>query len=228
MRRSALVIAAALALAALSMPTPATAQLGIGARIGTLGLGADVTYGLTNRLALRGGIGVIPLEPEGDFTDVSYKIEPPSPLSTLGVDFYLTSGLRLIGGVLFGTKETDITAQYTGSVTVGGETYNGADVGDILGVVESSSAAPFAGIGLGKGLVSGLNLTFDFGVAFLKEPALTLTADGPLATRQDAQGQAFRASLEEERADIQEELEKYLKYYPIVNIAVRFGLGGPR
>ena len=226
MRRFAFVAAAALALAA--QAAPASAQLGIGARIGTLGLGADVTYGLTNRVALRGGIGVIPIEPEGDFTDVTYKIEPPSPLSTLGVDFYVTSGLRLIGGVLFGTKETTITGVFTGSATVGDQTYDADDVGDLVGVVESSSAAPFVGIGLGQGLVPGLNLTFDFGVAFLKEPTLALSASGPLATRQDAVGNEFRASLERERVDIEEELQKYLKYYPIVNIAVRFGLGGSR
>ena len=226
MRRSALFIAAGFLLAA--VPTAVSAQLGIGGRIGTLGVGADVTYGITNRIALRGGIGVIPIEPEGDFTDVSYKIEPPSPLSTIGIDFYLTSGLRLIGGVLFGTKETNITAQYTGQVTVGGETYDGDDVGDLLGVIESSSAAPFAGIGLGKGLVQGINLTFDFGVAFLKEPALTLTSNGNLSNDPGPAGQQFRASLEEERLDMQEEMEKYLKLYPIVNIALRYGIGGPR
>lgn len=219
MRRFAFVAAAALALAA--QAAPASAQLGIGARIGTLGLGADVTYGLTNRIALRGGIGVIPIEPEGDFTDVTYKIEPPSPLSTLGVDFYVTSGLRLIGGVLFGTDETIVTAQHTGTVTIDGREFSG--VTNLTGLVESSSAAPFAGIGLGKGLVSGLNLTFDFGVAFLKEPALTLTASGS-----GTQSAEFQSALAAEEERLQADLEKYLKYYPILNIAVRFGLGGSR
>ena len=226
MRRTALFIAAAFVLAA--VPTAVSAQLGIGARIGTLGVGADVTYGITNRIALRGGIGVIPIEPEGDFTDVSYKIEPPSPLSTIGIDFYLTSGLRLIGGVLFGTKETNITGQFTGQVVVGDETFDGSDVGQLLGLVESSSAAPFAGIGLGKGLVPGINLTFDFGVAFLKEPSLTLSATGPLATENSPEGSAFRAALQREQVNIEEELDKYLKLYPIVNIALRYGIGGPR
>lgn len=225
MRRLAFASAAVIAALAASA-APASAQLGVGARIGTLGVGADVIYGLGSRLALRAGAGVMPLEPEGDFSDITYKVELPSPLFTAGADFYVTSGLRLFGGMLFGADEASINGRFTGSQQIGNQTYTGADVGNLIGRIEpKTSPAPFAGIGIGSGRESGIGIAMDFGVAFLGEPDFTLTADGPLATDQSAVGQQFRASLAQEEAEIQSDLNDYAKYYPIINIAVRFGLG---
>lgn len=198
----------------------ASAQgVAVGARVGTLGLGGEVAVGLGPRLQLRGGIGAIPVTPTGTFSEVDYEVEPPSPLLTLGADVYLLRSVRLFGGVLFGAEETNITGDYTGSVEIGGETYDRSDVGVLRGTVRTTSAAPYAGLGFGRHVAAGFGLTLDLGVAFLGESDLELTASGPIAS-----DPLFQAELEEERRSVEDDLREYTRLLPIVSLGFRFGL----
>lgn len=194
-------------------------SIAVGGRAGTLGLGAEAAVGIGQRLGVRAGFGVIPMKPTGTFSDVKYEVEPPSPLMTLGLDFYLTKGLRLFGGVLMGADTTTIIGEYTGTVQIGDQTYTGSQVGTLTGGVEANSLAPYAGIGFGHYFGSGLGLTLDLGAAKL-DPQLTLVAGGPI--KNDA---TFQANLEKERQSTQDDLDKYAKWYPVINLGLHISLG---
>jgi hypothetical protein len=93
MRRTTVVLA--VVCATVVMQTRAAAQVGIGAKIGSTGVGGEVSYGIKQRFALRASVTAIPLEPELELSERNYKIEPPSPLVTLGADYMLGYNFRV-------------------------------------------------------------------------------------------------------------------------------------
>jgi hypothetical protein len=216
MRKALIVI-----LAALALPAGASAQsLGLGVRAGTFGVGAELSYQLTDRIAVRGGYGVVPVEYSGDFGDITYTIEPTSPLPNIGIDLYPgRGGFRVGGGVLFVQDYTTLTAEYTGTVDVGGRTYSGSEAGTLIGLLDHGGIAPYATLGFGRTTARGIGLFVDLGAAFMEEPSVTLTASGPAANHPQ-----FREDLERERQNLEEDARDYLRIWPIASIGLKIGL----
>ena len=206
----------------LAFPTAVTAQVGVGVHVGTIGLGSDLAIALGERAQLRGGAGLVPIEPSLTFSDIDFTVELPSSFIIAGIDFFPTDGgFRIGGGILIKPDNPSITGEFSGTVNIGPRTYTGAEVGSLTGVLETKSAAPYLMIGFGKQASRGIGLFLDLGAAFVGESTLTLEADGLIAS--DAQ---FRTDLERERRDIQDDIDKYFKIYPIVNLGLRIGVGG--
>jgi hypothetical protein len=219
MMRKMLAVAAVTGL----LPAAAVAQgfgVGVGARAGTLGIGAEAAFAPTGSFALRGGIGILPVEFSRTYSDVDYTSEPTSPIANIGVDFYPGGGsLRLGAGMLFLSEPTTLGGEYTGSVNIGGQTYQGSQVGTLSGELDHGSTAPYAIVGWGRHTGSGIGLFLDLGAAFMSDPTLELTATGPIAN--DA---TFQANLEREEDEAEEAAQDYLKILPIVSIGVRIGI----
>jgi hypothetical protein len=202
--------------AALILVAPAAAQFGIGARFGTTGVGAEATFGLTSRLGLRASLTAIPLEPELTLSDITYQIEPPSPIFALGADFNL-GFFRLFGGLLMGADELTANGVYTNTVTIGDQTYVGS--GTITARIESASVAPYGGIGFGRTIGRGVGLTLDLGAALLGEPTVRLSATGPVTSQPD-----YEANRQREQQRIQDDVDKYVKVYPMISLGLRIGI----
>lgn len=194
-------------------------QLAVGARGGTFGLGGEAVLGL-GRVALRAGAGTVPFTPTGTLSGISYDIEPPSPLFNLGADLSLTSGLRLIAGVLFGAETTSFTGQLAEDVRIGDRTYQPEQLGKLEGALKTRPAAPFVGLGFGSYGGARVGVTFDLGVAFLGENDLELTANGPIAG--DA---TFQQELEKERLRVESDLRRYTRFLPVLNLGFHVALG---
>src|SRR2546430_16016114 len=115
---------------ACGLPAAAQAQsLGIAGRIGTLGLGGEADVKLTRFIGVRGGVGTFPFHPTATEGDISYQINPPKKIMNAGVDLYPFGGaFRLSGGLSF-RDQADLTAQYNGTITIGGQTYSGTQAG---------------------------------------------------------------------------------------------------
>jgi hypothetical protein len=205
----------------LALPVGAHAQtVGIGVRAGTLGLGAEASVRITNNLGVRAGFGVIPIEYEGEFSDVDYTITPTSPLANLGIDLYpLGGGFRIGGGLLFISEPTTLEGEYSGTVEIGGRTYTGSEVGTLTGLLDHGSMAPYVTIGFGRTMARGLGLFLDLGAAFLEEPAVSFTASGPAASNQQ-----FQDDLRRHEQQAQEDANEYLRILPILSIGLRFGI----
>ena len=211
----------AVALLAGVLPAAASAQgIGVGARIGTLGVGGEIAVGLSSRFEVRGGFGVLPVEISRTYSDVEYTIEPTSPLANIGVDFYpLGTSLRIGAGMLFLSEPTTLGGEFTGTVEIGDRTYTGSEVGTLSGELDHGSRAPYAIVGFGSHTGRGIGLFLDLGAAFMSDPVLRLEATGPVAD--DPQ---FQADLERERAEAEEDAKDFLKVLPIASIGIRIGI----
>jgi hypothetical protein len=212
-----------LAAVLLALPAAVSAQaLSIGARAGTLGLGGEIGVGVTNLIVVRAGAGILPVSFSGELgqNDLQFDVKPTSPLMNLGLDVSLGGfGLRVGGGMMFLPNESEIEGRYTGTVNFGGRQYQGSEIGDLIGLVDHGSNAPYAKLGFGSMTGRGMNIFMDIGAAFMPEPTLTLTASGTAASQPE-----FQAALENERASIEANIRKYARIFPIFSLGVRYGL----
>jgi hypothetical protein len=213
-------VAFALAVACAAPAAAAAQGIGVAARAGTLGLGAEATVAIAAYLAARGGIGVLPFEYSSTLGDVDYTIRPTSPLANAGLDFHPASGsLRLSAGLMFIRNTSDIAAEYSGTVEIGGTTYQGAEVGALTGQLDHGTVAPYASIGFGRRARPGIGFFLDLGAAFMSEPRITLTAAGAASSSQQ-----FQQDLERERQAAEEDARRYLRFWPILSLGFSLGL----
>ena len=221
MKKTAVALAASIAML---IPAPASGQISIGARAGTLGLGGEVSVGLGRMLAVRGGFGVLPYEYENDFSDINYTVTFPERIWNVGVDLYpFGGGFRLSGGIL-NRPAFDLEATGQQSAEVGGRTYNG-DINITGSFSNEKETAPYAAIGFGRATGRGFGFFVDLGAAFTGDARLALTGScTESSTGQQCPG--FQQDLETERqqaeADIND-LGTAVKIHPILQIGVRIG-----
>ena len=213
-------VATFLLAALLASPPAASAQVGVGIRAGTLGLGADLAIALSPNIQIRGGGAIQPIDPTFTISDIKYTVNLPGSFVNVGIDLFPTGGgFRIGGGLLYKPDDISISGEFTDSVDIGGRSYTGSEVGTLTGAVSSKSTAPYAMIGFGKHASRGIGFFLDLGAAFVGEQTLTLSATGAAAS--NAQ---FLMDLESERLDTEDSLNK-VKIYPMVNLGLRIGVG---
>lgn len=219
-RRSTCSLALSLLLLA---PAAASAQraVGVGVRAGTLGIGGDLAVGLSDNLQIRGGVGLVPFDVGGTWSDIDWTLDPPSSFITVGLDVFPTGGgFRVSGGVLYKPDQPELQGELSGSVDIGPRTYSAEEVGTLTGLADTGDLAPFLTLGFGRLAGAGTGLYLDAGVAFQKEPDLQLSATGPIAANAE-----FRQHLAEEERDVEDDIAA-LRFWPILNIGLRVGIGG--
>ena len=209
------------ALCALALPATASAQLGVAARAGSLGVGGEVSYGLTRMLGVRAGIGFMPVTISGTYGDLEYDVKPPETVWNIGVDVYpFGGGLRLSAGVL-NRPEWTMEGVYTGSTTVGGQTYTGTvDLQAIL--TNERQTAPYVSLGFGRASGRGMGFFMDLGGAFMGEGDIELT--GQCDSCPPSQQASFQSSVQAEEEQAEADIREYVKIHPILQLGFRFGL----
>lgn len=211
----------ATSVALLSAPSLASAQLGIAARAGTLGIGGEAALGLSDRIVVRGGMGITTLEVSTTFDDIEVDLELPDSWYNVGVDLYLNGALRLGGGMLFKTDDPTVTGVLDGPVDIGGQTFEPEEIGTLTGRLESDGQAPYLLIGFGKHTSTGFGLSLDIGAAFTGEPDVTLDAQGGTFSDQPE----LEMRLDQEARNFEEDMKPYLRIWPILSLGLRFGFG---
>lgn len=214
------VMAAGLALMSV-LPRAGAAQLGVAARGGSLGLGADVGLALGERLVVRGGVGVLPFEITGTLDDVEMTLELPRTWYNLGVDLYLTGPMRIGAGFLFKSDDVMLSATPTTPQEIGGQEFTPEQIGTLTGTLDNGDRAPYVLLGFGKHTASGFGLTLDLGLAFQEETLVTLDASGGTLS-DDPQ---FQAELDQEETNIENDHSTYIDLWPILSLGFRVGLG---
>lgn len=217
----------------ISLPAVGSAQgFGVAARAGTMGIGAEAAVGVGSMLAFRGGMGLIPFSIDASRfwdlgPDVNVRMKLPKTWYNLGVDLIVGGGFRIGAGILFKPDDATVSAALAPDATidVGGQTYTGSDVGEILGTLNAKNQAPYGLIGFGNQVRSGVGLFLDVGLAFLGDPAVTLESRGGDPAITDSA--EFKQRLAEEERNLNNDLPSWAKkYWPIVNLGIKVGLGG--
>jgi hypothetical protein len=153
-----------------AVPITVLAQgLALDARAGTLGLGGEIALDLSERLVVRGGIGITPLEPGTTLSGVDVSLKLPT-VYNVGVDIYLNGAVRLGGGLLFRTGDLEVTGDFTADQDLGGTSFTPQQIGTLSGVLDWKDRAPYVLIGVGRHTAQGTGLFLGPGLRVLRRP----------------------------------------------------------
>jgi len=200
---------------------PKAWDVALGVRAGTTGFGVEIAKLLTGHLGARIGgnfSSYHATQTKTDMTfDTSFKLNSASFLldyfpASRG-SFHLTGGLHTSPLKVTGTGVP--TAQ--GTFTINDRVYTASQVGTLDASVKLPGAAPYAGLGFGTPANRGssIRLRLDLG-AILARPKVALTSTGAASNAQ------LRADLGAQQDEIQHDIDKWLKAYPVISLGLAY------
>lgn len=220
MRRFLILASIAAAGAASPAGAQSTGRAGsasVGITGGTLGIGPEVDYRVSDLVAIRANGTFLSASHDVDSDDISYNGK--LKLSSVGamLDFYPTqSGFRLSAGARASSNKVRLRATPTGDVEVGDVVYTPAEVGVLSGDVKANSLAPTLTLGWSGGAARGVSFGFEAGGMFHGSPKVrNLKATGLLATDPD-----FQEQLAIESRELEDDID--YKIYPIVQVSLGY------
>ena len=203
------------ALALAILPAAAMADGSIGVRAGTLGLGVEVSYPISQRLGVRVNADSYKYSRKYTQDDIDYDGKATLKTGSILADIYpFANNFRLSVGAVYNGNKLLLTGQPTnGTIIVNGTPYQAT----VDGEVDFKKYVPYAGIGYGRPIRSGLSLTFDLGVVFQGTPTATLTGT---CTPAVACGN-FQSDLAAQQASLNDQIKDF-RYYPVASIGLAY------
>ena len=195
-----------------------TGKYAVSGKASTLGFGGEFTTAVASNINARVGINALDIDIDDvEIEDVDFD---------LGIDFSSYSALldwhvfndsfRISGGIISIDHEIDLKANGPSGQQqeIGDSEYDWDQIGTLYGSIENDGVAPYVGIGWGNPLTHHRRwgFTFDFGVAFIDSPDITIAARGGTTP----------PGFDEELAILQDEIEDDLdsyKIYPVIALS---------
>ena len=193
-------------------------NFGIGVKAGTLGIGVEGTWRPLPNLDFRAGVNRYDYADNGTYTGINYDAE-------INLDSYYVTGnlsfplspFRLTGGLYANGNEFNASSGDNGAIIViGGDPYPADAVGTLSAKAAFDSTSPYFGVGFDFTVFGKVGMNLDFGVLWQGSPQVSIANDGLLAGNP-----IFEASLDAERAELEDELADY-KAWPVVSLGFVF------
>lgn len=170
-------------------------------------------------LRLRAGFDYQPMDIEVGLSGVRHAIDLPSPGLMALLDWHPGGGsFRVSGGAVHFSSGLELSATPATSVEIGGQGYEPAEIGSLVGELSASESGPCAGIGWGHRSGRRLGLSLGLGTVYHAVPEVTLRVTGPIADMP-----AFRSRLDLETDEVSD-LVSIARVYPVVNLGIAVGL----
>lgn len=197
-----------------------TGDFAIGVGPGTLGISADTTIGLSSHFNARVGVNVFNFDMQTTQNEIDYDLDIKLLSFPVLLDWhpFKTSGFRISTGLVINKNQANAAVTSQSTYTIGGTEYTSAELGKVSGKLTFDTLAPYLGIGWGNAVGKNTRWSFvcDVGVVFQGKTDLSLKASGPIASNAE-----FQADLEQERRDLEDDLDNY-RYYPVVSVGVSY------
>jgi len=202
-----------LALALALFPAAALADGSLGVRAGTLGLGVELSVPISSTLGIRLNADAYKYSRTYTQDNIDYDGKATLKTGSLLFDWYpFSNNFRISAGPVYNGNKLGLTSQ-PGSVIVNGTTYQAT----LDGEVTFKKYVPYAGIGYGRPIGTGLSLTFDLGVVFQGTPAATLTGTcSPPAACTN-----FQSDLKAQEASLNDHIKDF-RYYPVATLGLAY------
>lgn len=187
---------------------------GLGVKAGSLGLGVEGTFGLSERVNLRAGINNYSLSGTEDASGIHYDADLDLQSGALLLDWHPFAGtFRLSAGLIYNKNALHLTATPTSNQDIGGTTYTPAQIGTLSGDVTFKKNAPYLGLGWGNAVRHGrFGFNFEIGALLQGSPKVSLAASS---------GAVSQIDLDSEAQQAEADLSKF-KTYPVVALGFSF------
>jgi len=220
-----LLFAFVLAVGALGLgATSALAAVGATLKVGSLGVGADMTVGIHERVGARLNLNYLSLgttineEAAADGSGGG-SIDPKITLLSIGalLDWHpWAQGFRVSAGVYLNKNKFKLSAETNDTVEINDLEYSLSDIG---GSVDFNSLSPYFGLGYGNAAGSNGNwhFSFDIGALFQGAPHIDLraTASDPAVQAQ------LDADIAAELKNLEDDLSVFT-IYPVISVGMSY------
>ena len=190
----------------------------LGVRAGTLGFGVELSYPITQRFGLRYNADAYKYSKTFNQDNIDYDGKATLKTASLLADFYpFANGFRLSVGPVYNGNKLGLTGKpaANGSIIINGVPYQAT----LDGEVDFKKYVPYAGIGYGRPIGTGLSLTFDLGVVFQGTPKATLT--GTCSPPGPGPCDTFQSDLKAQEASLNDAIKDF-RYYPVVSLGLAY------
>jgi hypothetical protein len=207
-----------LAFALALLPATAMADGSVGVRAGTLGLGVEVSYPISQRIGMRLNADSYKYTRSFNQADIDYDGKATLKTGSVLLDWYpFANNFRISAGPMYnGNKLVAASKQdANGKITVNGTPYQAS----VEGEVDFKKYVPYAGIGYGRPIGSGFSMTFDLGVVFQGSPKATLT--GTCTDPTPGLCNTFQSDLAAQQQTANDDLKNF-RYYPVVSLGLAY------
>ncbi|HHL19506.1 MAG TPA: hypothetical protein ENJ33_07205 [Thiothrix sp.] len=196
------------------------------AKIGTLGVGADLTYGMTDKLNARFSVNGGSISADGEEDGINYKGDLDLLSGGALVDYHpFISNFRLSAGLFANENEFNLDASGSNNAVIGARSYDlsNANLNTQIGF---NSLAPYLGIGWGNAVKKGSQWRFslDAGVLFQGSPEAKFTTSGTVDSGAGAisvNDSLFQNDLDQEEQNLNDELKDF-KALPVISLGTSY------
>ncbi len=210
---------ATLAVILMSGPAHGTG-VGVSLKIGTTGMGADVTAGFHDRLNARAGLNMLPLtfKPNtGSDNDVNVTVDIDLQTIPVTLDFHpFASNFRTSIGLALNNNAFSLSAEPGDSIELEDTDYI---VDKLSAKLSFNRLSPYFGLGYGNAVMEGSRLAFafDLGVLYHGSPKLRAKAVAAYPEMQEALDRDLRQEVDK----VEEELDSF-RFYPVLTFGLSF------
>jgi len=204
----------------------------VSAEVGTLGYGANVAWGINDKVELQAGwAGGDPADLFGgdfDANDVEYDVDADFSNPYLGVQVRPAANWFTMGaGVIVPDNSLDVKANPEGGYyKIDGVRYDANDVGSLEGSIDHrNKLAPYATIGFRPNITNNFGVFGEIGAAYLGSTnADVRTVGGVNGLIRDEDGNLTGENSASVANKAQQELEDedYLEWLPIVKLGATY------
>lgn len=220
---------AAAALLLMTMVRPARGEVAVTAKGGTLGLGAELTVGISPQWNVRlGGNAFNYTDKSREVSGIVYDAKARLRTASGLLDFHPGGGgFRLSAGAIYNDTKVDGNSLVpaSGFYDIGGVQVPAALVGTLDGQIKFDPVVPYVGLGWGNAVGPGRRVRFaaDIGAMFQGKGKVTLTPQIPAGSplNNPAARAALQVLLDREEGDIANDVADYT-VYPVVSIGVSY------
>jgi hypothetical protein len=195
-------------------------SIAVGPRVGTQGIGLEARVPIAD--GVFGRINGNYFQYSRNFNDG--EIDLKGKLTLLSVPLMLDwhpfegSGFRLSVGAAYNGNKLKATGKTVNGATLRGVRYTASDIGSVTSELKiGSTIAAVASIGYDGSFNTGSPLSFncEAGIMYAGKPKLTVSSTG-------IGGAYVKDRIKEDASKGLKKIEKYLKFFPIVSIGVKY------
>jgi len=196
--------------AAVLFALPAAAALAEGhavaVKVGALGLGAEYTHEINDRIAVRGGIYGSNLGFDAEESGIDYEFDIVWDSIVAGVDFHpLKTALRLSAGLIKNDNRLEGESRPSGNVTIGDTVYTPSQAGTLRGTTTFDDTAKYLGVGWDWSRDKRIfGMSFDLGLVDQGNANVTLRGNGSLFGNP-----SFEQDIDAEERELEAEFDDF-------------------
>ena len=216
MKKIAMIAMGALAMGAVSQSH--AADIGVGVKGGMLGLGAELTVGLTDTLNGRLGYNTYTFKASRTESDIAYDVDMKWQTTAFLLDWHPNGGtFRVTAGYMLNGNKLEMTAKAASDYTINDQTYTAAQIGSLTSKVDFEDA-PYIGIGWGNAAKrKGFGFSFELGAMYQQSPKVSLSCTGAACSSDDTLVSNLRAEEQSLKSDL-----SAFEWYPQVAFGVSY------